>query len=336
MHKLKSLPILLLSALAVTPAAAQQSQTLYQSFLNPDQSARPRVWWHWMNGNITKDGIRKDLTWMKRSGIAGFHVFDAGLSTPQIVQKRLPYMTPEWKDAFHYAIALADSLGLEATIASAPGWSETGGPWVKDEDGMKKLVWRQQIVKGTGRTLRITLPSGFDITGPYKDYSYVNSSVATVFMKKRFYRDIAVLAMRVPDNDLTMVEMNPVLTTSGGKVTVEQLDNDSISDYATIKADAAGKAWVMFDFRTPRTIRSVEWSALKIEPKEENYSATIYSSTDGTTFTKVVDLGYQGGLEKVADIPATTARYFKVELQSTEKGNPASRRSSCRPCIALT
>lgn len=324
MHKLKSLPILLLSALAVTPAAAQQSQTLYQSFLNPDQSARPRVWWHWMNGNITKDGIRKDLTWMKRSGIAGFHVFDAGLSTPQIVQKRLAYMTPEWKDAFHYAIALADSLGLEATIASAPGWSETGGPWVKDEDGMKKLVWRQQIVKGTGRTLWITLPSGFDITGPYKDYSYVNSSVATVFMKKRFYRDIAVLAMRVPDNDLTMVEMNPVLTTSGGKVTVEQLDNDSISDYATIKADAAGKAWVMFDFRTPRTIRSVEWSALKIEPKEENYSATIYSSTDGTTFTKVVDLGYQGGLEKVADIPATTARYFKVELQSTEKGNPAS------------
>ena len=114
MHKLKSLPILLLSALAVTPAAAQQSQTLYQSFLNPDQLARPRVWWHWMNGNITKDGIRKDLTWMKRSGIAGFHVFDAGLSTPQIVQKRLPYMTPEWKDAFHYALTLADSLGPEA------------------------------------------------------------------------------------------------------------------------------------------------------------------------------------------------------------------------------
>ncbi len=324
MHKLKSLPILLLSALAVTPAAAQQSQTLYQNFLNPDQSARPRVWWHWMNGNITKDGIRKDLTWMKRSGIAGFHVFDAGLSTPQIVQKRLAYMTPEWKDAFHYAIALADSLGLEATIASAPGWSETGGPWVKDEDGMKKLVWRQQIVKGTGRTLRITLPSGFDITGPYKDYSYVNSSVATVFMKKRFYRDIAVLAMRVPDNDLTMAEMNPVLTTSGGAVTVEQLGNDSISDYATIKADATGKAWVMFDFRTPRTIRSMEWSALKIEPKEENYSAAIYSSTDGKTFVKVTDLGYQAGLEKVADIPATTARYFKVVLQSTEKGHPAS------------
>ena len=55
-----------------------------------------------MNGNITKDGIRKDLLWMKRAGIGGFQVFDAGMATPQIVEKRLAYMTPEWKDAFAY------------------------------------------------------------------------------------------------------------------------------------------------------------------------------------------------------------------------------------------
>ena len=53
-----------------------------------------------MNGNITKDGIYKDLMWMHRIGIGGFHHFDAGLETPQIVEKRLEYMTPEWKDAF--------------------------------------------------------------------------------------------------------------------------------------------------------------------------------------------------------------------------------------------
>ncbi|MEE0621195.1 MAG: glycosyl hydrolase, partial [Prevotella sp.] len=185
-----------------------------------------------MNGNITKDGIYKDLTWMKRSGIGGFHVFDAGLSTPQVVEKRLPYMTPEWKDAFHYAIHLADSLRLEATIASAPGWSETGGPWVKDEDGMKKLVWRQTEVKGTGKALKVKLPGGFDITGPYQDYCYVNQSVATVFLQKKFYRDVAVLAMRIPDNDKSMMELNPTITTSGGTVTADQLGNDSISDYS--------------------------------------------------------------------------------------------------------
>ena len=51
-----------------------------------------------MNGNITKEGIRKDLQWMNSVGIAGFHLFDASLSTPQVVDKRLEYMTPEWNE----------------------------------------------------------------------------------------------------------------------------------------------------------------------------------------------------------------------------------------------
>ena len=80
-----------------------KSDTLLQRFQSPGNAARPRVWWHWMNGNITKDGIRKDLEWMHRSGIGGFQNFDAGLTTPQIVEKRLTYMTPEWKDAFRFS-----------------------------------------------------------------------------------------------------------------------------------------------------------------------------------------------------------------------------------------
>ena len=44
---------------------------LADGFRNPPQSARPRVWWHWMNGNVTKDGIDKDLDWMARIGIGG-------------------------------------------------------------------------------------------------------------------------------------------------------------------------------------------------------------------------------------------------------------------------
>ena len=87
--------------LAIQNAWAQE-MSLYRSFVKPPASARPHLWWHWMNGNITKDGIYKDLMWMHRIGIGGFHHFDAGLETPQIVEKRLEYMTPEWKDAFSY------------------------------------------------------------------------------------------------------------------------------------------------------------------------------------------------------------------------------------------
>jgi len=88
-------------------AEAKKADILASGFAKPPQSAAPRVWWHWMNGNITQAGIRLDLEWMKRIGIGGFHTFDASLGTPQVVEKRLVFMTPEWKEAAnaanHYA-----------------------------------------------------------------------------------------------------------------------------------------------------------------------------------------------------------------------------------------
>src|SRR6266436_724170 len=89
------------AALGTTLATAQNATDLLKSgFENPPAGARPRVWWHWMNGNITKEGIKLDLEWMHRAGLGGFQNFDAALFTPQVVDKRLAYMTPEWKDAF--------------------------------------------------------------------------------------------------------------------------------------------------------------------------------------------------------------------------------------------
>ena len=128
--------------------AQNSNSTLLNSFVTPPDAAKPRVWWHWMNGNITKDGIAKDLSWMKRIGIGGFQNFDADLGTPQIVAKRLIYMTPEWKDAFLFTTKLADSLKLEMAIAGSPGWSESGGPWVPAADGMKKIVWNETRIQG--------------------------------------------------------------------------------------------------------------------------------------------------------------------------------------------
>jgi len=90
---------------------------------------------------------------MHRSGIGGFQNFDAAMMTPQIVEKRLAYMTPEWKDAFKMTTHLADSLKLEMAIAGSPGWSETGGPWVPKEDGMKKPVWTELRVSAGQKIL---------------------------------------------------------------------------------------------------------------------------------------------------------------------------------------
>src|ERR1035441_20500 len=72
---------------------------LKQGFEDPPHTARPPVWWHWMNANIPHEYLHLCLEWMHRIGIAGFQNFDAALSTPQVVPTRLAYMTPEWKAA---------------------------------------------------------------------------------------------------------------------------------------------------------------------------------------------------------------------------------------------
>jgi len=141
---------------------------LQENFINPPAEARPRVWWHWMNGNITKDGIQKDLDWMERIGVGGFQNFDAALSTPQAVEQRLVYMTPEWKDAFRFATELADEKGLEMAIAGSPGWSESGGPWVTPEQAMKKIVWSEKDIQG-GAEVKEALPQPPTETGTFQN-----------------------------------------------------------------------------------------------------------------------------------------------------------------------
>lgn len=78
------LPVWILLTSVAFSQNQPQSSPLLAGFQNPGQAARPRVWWHWMQGNITHDGIRKDLLWMHRSGIGGFQNFDAGLATPRL------------------------------------------------------------------------------------------------------------------------------------------------------------------------------------------------------------------------------------------------------------
>ena len=85
---------------------------LDRAFRTPPDEAKPRVWWHWMNGNVTREGITADLEWMERVGIGGMQMFDGSLGTPQFVENRLVWMTPAWKAAFRHAAA-------EARAASA-------------------------------------------------------------------------------------------------------------------------------------------------------------------------------------------------------------------------
>src|SRR4051794_374922 len=152
MHRSLTMIVAVASLIAPRALRAQQAtDSLEIGFREPPPSARPRTWWHWTMSNVTKDGITKDLECMKRVGIGGFMLADVNYGRGQTVEPKTPYGTPQWYEAVRHAAAEADRLGLEMAIFSSPGWSETGGPWVKPAEAMKKLVWSETAVTGPGK-----------------------------------------------------------------------------------------------------------------------------------------------------------------------------------------
>ena len=157
-----------------------------------------------MNGNISTEGIKLDLDWMHRVGVGGVTIFEGAINTPQVVPQRLIYMTPEWKQAFSDAVTTARSMGMEVAIASSPGWSETGGPWVPAAQGMKKMVWSATRVEGGQAVHREAAASA----AGGRNVSELRGAWAARAgwqdcHPPEFYADAAVIAYRIPDGDKT-------------------------------------------------------------------------------------------------------------------------------------
>jgi hypothetical protein len=297
-----ALAVAVLGAWALT--AQNGGDALRRGFENPPDSAKPRVWWHWMNGNITKEGIQADLEWMKRVGIGGFQNFDAALSTPQIVDHRLVYMTPEWKDAFRYAATLADQLGLEMAIAGSPGWSESGGPWVPPAQAMKKVVWSETRVEG-GRPFSGALPKPPSTTGLFQNIPRPGQPAMYSGAPAEYYADSQVVAFRAPENEIALGELEPKVTSSGGHFEFAALtDGDLAKTTALPAAAAGGKAWIQFEFARPQTIRALTLVA--------SGGPSLEAGDDGTAFHSVARVAGNGGIERTISFPAATARFFRV------------------------
>jgi hypothetical protein len=297
----------------VKPAGAKSGDALKAGFENPPQAARPLVWWHWMNGNISKQGIQLDLEWMHRVGIGGFQNFDAALATPQVVEKRLAYMTPEWKDAFRYATTLADKLGMEEAIAGSPGWSESGGPWVSGPQAMKKYVWSETAIEG-GQPFTGTLAHPPTVTGPFQNLA-INSPT---FAEPEFYADSTVVAYRAPA--VTMQQAK--ITTSGGQIDSALLsDGDLTKTISLPKAQKVGeKAWIQYEFAQPQTVSALTIVRVSAGGGDEYFargsstdpSEFLEASDDGKTFRVAASVPKGGAAEHTISFAPVTARYFRV------------------------
>jgi len=254
--------VLLASAMLASLGAHAQTRDdpLQAGFETPPESAKPRVWWHWLSGNISKDGITKDLEWMKSVGIGGMQMFDGELGAQQIVERPITALSEQWLDALHWTAREADRLGLELTMAAAPGWSETGGPWVRPEQGMKKLVWAHTHVTGGQRfhgvLNRPPVATGAFQGMPARDMfgRLVKSSVPA------YYHDVAVLAWPLPEGEVPLDTLRPQLSASTEGLQLERLMDGDLENGIALPAPTIDQpAWVRFSFDRPQTIRALTY-----------------------------------------------------------------------------
>lgn len=113
-------------------------QQLEDVFSNPAE-VPTAVYWYWISGNFTPQGVADDIRAMKKAGInrayIGFQGLDAGQSEPGTIK----IQSPEWYECIRTAMKTATEEGVEIGVFNCPGWSQSGGPWVKPEHSQRYL-----------------------------------------------------------------------------------------------------------------------------------------------------------------------------------------------------
>ena len=147
-QKLMLLAILLLAPLALARAADR----LAEGFATPPGEARLHAYWWWLNGNVTREAITRDLEAMKEKGFGGALIMDAG-GAAQDGNRQVPhgpdFGSPQWRELYQHTLREAMRLKMELALNIQSGWN-LGGPGVTPDDAAKILCWTETVVEGPG------------------------------------------------------------------------------------------------------------------------------------------------------------------------------------------
>ncbi len=176
----------------ISSNAGAENTLTNKYFLNPPDDARPWVYWFWINGNITKEGITADIEAMQRVGIGGVLIMEVD-GNPQ---GPVAFGTESWKEMFRFACVEANRLGLVINMNDGAGWTGSGGPWNTPENSMQHVFHTEITVEG-GKNFSSELPKPGLKEARSAEPSVVQNKNAIL----DYYRDIAVIAFPTPANN---------------------------------------------------------------------------------------------------------------------------------------
>jgi hypothetical protein len=292
---------------------------LEKNFLNPPPSARPWVFWYWMHGAVSKEGITADLEAMKEVGIGGAYLMtikDTSSAIP--FQPTVRQLTAEWWDMIKFAMQEAKRLGLQLAMHVSDGFALAGGPWITPELSMQKLVWTKTYVKD-GNTGKINLEQPESYNG--------------------FYKDVAVFAYPANSHYAFSDEvLIPTVTTSNG-AKAQFLSFPDPEKTQSFRSDTT--CWIQYKYP-----KAFTWRAVRIQTGTNSYQAQrliIQASDDGINFKTVTRLepprhGWQDTEEDYTHaIPLTTAKYFRFvyDKEGSEPGAEDLDAAKWRPSLRV-
>ncbi len=274
----------------------QAIDQMARDFQKPPDSAKPWAYWVWLNGNVTREGITKDLEEMKRQGINGVLIFQAGdKTTPPGVK----FYSPEWHELFRHTLQEATRLNMTVGMSICDGWN-AGGKWITKDEANKKLTYSELQVNGSKKLDRILpLPPVID------DY----------------YHDVAVLA--IPEKPTRPVA--PALVTASSTLEgyvgewnfypQDSVDGDPETYWSAEKraVNAADPAWLAFEYSDPLAA-----SGIYVRPGPEGgpRQCDVQSSSDGEKFTTIARFILDKVQGKRVNFPEVESRHFRLLITS--------------------
>ncbi len=328
-----SLTALLLSPLAALPAAEATFQSkhlavtparpasLDADFRNPPAATKPFVYWYWINNNVSKEGLKKDLQAMVQVGIGGVSI--AHIEYKDSPYGNVPIFSDEWWDCLTVAMEEAARLGIQVNLFNSPGWSGVGGAWVKPEQAMRYLDVHEYRVTGP-KKLVMQLPN----YESNERLPQTSLSFQYEIDKAKFkFQPVALQAFPAPKGSRDLISARqPLVTTKPEIKGVEALFD---GNEATQVSFFDFPVTIELAVKEPFTVRSLEvvpanvpsaaWCRLEYLD-EKGAWVNVISRRIARSENRIIASGWWPFAPVSASFPAISARKFRLTLSDNESG----------------